>query len=493
MARELYQFHRIPYIGNWDHSPPGIIYLHFIGIWLFGTADTTVRILDIILQLGFCIVFYRLCRMWLSRHTSSIATILYAAFYVSGGLSVYFERDPYALMFCLTGFYLLARSYHSNILRMSGFIVAALLTGYSILLKPTAGLYAIWNGIFILLPYVESHSIGKRIARLVAFIIVAAIPLAVVLFFYASIRGGLEALYIAVIRFNLDLYVQMRSGSLDIALNLLRTALLFPFAAYGLWVLYRSQAQKEEPPVKRYLDAFHRRIPAWFYYGALASAVAVSVIQGKFWRYQLLPVAILVMPLAAVTIETIVERFQRPLVRHYALIGCIVLCSFIQMNPKSQASLLYAITHRQSPFGDTYDFAKSTRQDYGVKAERRTLHYLDSMGVKDREVEIGSIEPHLILHFQHEALGAFGFLHRIELRTDGNFYGTAFTTYQREWQRDYMDTLRQNRPRFIVICRSTIYDAFGTVLHFVPGFDSFLSAQYVRDTAFGSYEIYRHR
>src|SRR5438309_1087096 len=144
MAREIYQYHRLPYIGTWDQNFPGIIYLHYISIAIFGTADTTVRIIDILLQIGFCFIFYRLCRLWLTEYTA----------------------------------------------------------------------------------------------------VVASVPGLILFLFYAQIPGGLKALYFATIRFNLDIYVQHYSPFRDIEFNLLRTAFLFPFAAYGLWLLRNSKADR---------------------------------------------------------------------------------------------------------------------------------------------------------------------------------------------------------------------------------------------------------
>jgi hypothetical protein len=484
MAREIIQYHRLPYLATWDQNLPGIIYLHYLAIWLFDTGDVSVRILDIILQLGFCTILYRVCRLWLNEHTAAIATVLYAAFYVSGGQSVYFERDGYAAMCCITAFYLLARTYERNTLHILGLIVSALLAGYSILLKPTAGLYVLWVALFLLVED-RKYALKTRIARLMSFLFIAAIPLSILLIFYASIPGGLNAIYLATVRYNTDIYAQGHSGLHEIIFNLIRTALLLPFAAYGVWIIYHGNADRN-------FNVIQSKIQQWYYYGALAATLTVVVVQGKFWQYHWMPFCILIVPLAAIAMETMTEHIQGPLLRHYALMGCIVLCSFIQMNPKSQTSLLYDVTHRLSPFGDTYDFA-STQPDFGVKAERNTLRYLDSLGVKDREVEICSIEPHLRLHFQHESLGSYGLLYPISERTIGSNHNTPLTVYQRKWQHNYFDTLRKNQPRFIVISLASKYTGVDTILHLIPGFDNFFATQYVKDTAFGSYEIYRHR
>jgi hypothetical protein len=485
MAREIYQYHRLPYVATWDQNFPGIIYMHYLAIRLFGLADTSVRIIDILLQLGFCAVLYKLCRIWLNDHTSAFTTILYASFFVAGGQSVYFERDGYAAMCCITSFYLLVREYHNSLYRIGNFLLASLLTGYALILKPTALLYAVPIAVFILFHFLKEDSVSKRLFRLVAFAIIVLLPIALVLQFYSGLPGGLKALYLATIRYNLDIYAGGRSGMREIALNLLRTGFLFPFAAYGAWLLYREKA-------RIFLNPSFPKLSHWYYNIAIVITLSVVVIQGKFWQYQWMPFCIVVIPLAAIAIESIIQHAHRPVARHYALIGCIVLCSFIQMNPKSQASILFDITHRQPLFGDTYDFA-TLRPDFGVKAEHATLHYLDSIGVKNREVEICSIEPHLRLHFQHEALGAYGLLYPISQRTIGSTHNFPLTSYQREWQRAYFDTLRLNQPRFIVVSLASDYSGVDTILHLIPGFDSFFSSQYYQDTEFGSYKIYRHR
>ena len=69
-----------------------------------------------------------------------------------------------------------------------------------------------------------------------------------------------------------------------------------------------------------------------------------------------------------------------------------------------------------------------------------------------------------------------------------------YTVYQREWQKAYVDTLQHAMPAFIIVADSMSFWAvpdFARFLHSLPGFDSLLAHTYVKDTAFGGYNIYR--
>ncbi|MGH2638586.1 MAG: hypothetical protein ACRDF4_04805, partial [Rhabdochlamydiaceae bacterium] len=70
----------------------------------------------------------------------------------------------------------------------------------------------------------------------------------------------------------------------------------------------------------------------------------------------------------------------------------------------------------------------------------------------------------------------------------------SYTPYQVQWQKGYVDSLRSDRPRFIIVAWKMKFWAvpnFDVFLHSLPGFDHLLSIAYDQDNTFGGYTIFR--
>lgn len=92
-------------------------------------------------------------------------------------------------------------------------IVAGLITGLSLLMRPTFLLFIGILGLYIVF-LTNRLSVFSRVSRLLLFTACAMVPMAALLFYYSTVPGGLETFYTSTIRFNLDVYTMLSGGNL---------------------------------------------------------------------------------------------------------------------------------------------------------------------------------------------------------------------------------------------------------------------------------------
>src|ERR1041385_5666920 len=201
MALDMYRLGRVPYVGTWLHDLPGIVYIHYIAILLFGTSDLGFRIFDALVQIAFALFFYRFLLRWLQPKQAALAALLYIAYYVSAGGLLLGERDVYGgMLLVLSASFLLSPSR-----ALWRWAVGGLLVGCYLAIRPTSlvyiGVMALWT-----IWANRQEPIVPRILRAVLFTAFAFVPLAAVILYYSRIPGALETMYLSVVRWNIDLY-----------------------------------------------------------------------------------------------------------------------------------------------------------------------------------------------------------------------------------------------------------------------------------------------
>src|SRR5580704_12325465 len=65
MGWALYAYHGLPYLGSWDHNFPGIVFVHWASIALFGASDFGFRLFDYLVHIAMAGFYYRVLRNWL--------------------------------------------------------------------------------------------------------------------------------------------------------------------------------------------------------------------------------------------------------------------------------------------------------------------------------------------------------------------------------------------------------------------------------------------
>ena len=294
LASDLYRFGKIPYMGSSYHDFPGMIGVHYIAILFFGTKEIGFRVFDVIVQIGFVMIFYRLLLQWLRPRTAALAVVLYILYYVGHGASLYGQRDVYLMMLIFASFFLLLSG--KNWIGLAG-----LLAGLAVLLKPTAFFDLALLALYVLLngndrSYGELRSSKRSFTRSLIFVSAGIFPLALVLIYYSSIPGGLEAFYLSTIRFNLDIYTKFHTPFHDFAAEL---------GHYGLLLAFASCATTRLPFLSSDPNTFEglrSKKDKLFLFLLIASNLLIVIVQRKFIPYHFAPFFMSVIPLAAIGI-----------------------------------------------------------------------------------------------------------------------------------------------------------------------------------------------
>ncbi len=483
MALDLVAHGRVPYIGSWDNNFPGIIYIHALSIVFFGSSPTAYRIFDIIIELAFAVFFYRFLLRWLTKECAALAAILYCAYYVSASVDLYGKQDAYGMMAVLIGISFLIGKDGNVTKRIDRTVIAGVLSGVSLLMRPTFLLYIGLTFLYIAWPQHKKFSIHTILLGLV-FTISSLIPSICVVGYYASIPSGLQSLYNSVIRFNLDLYAGIGTDS-KLWWELARSGFTIPLALYAL--LGNTGRGVKKVTLKNIA----------LYVGFLFGAIGIVIMMGKYYRYHLAPFYMLITPLTAIGIEKVLQNIQLKKFRLALQVGIIFFCSFIAYNPKAPLAFAKGLWNHSDPFLGAID-ARRADPRFGAKTERAVIRYLNSHSSGDGTIEICGFDPFLRFDLQSERtiVGPYTTFHALAFRTDGTRRGTPhYTNYQKKWQLSYVQTLQTTKPQFIILDRYMpfwyIRDVYDDCLHYLPGFDSLTGNDYHLDTMIGGYQIFR--
>ena len=481
IAYDLVNFGRVPFVSSWLHDVPGLIYLHGFAIWLFGNSDLSIRYLDIILQLSFIAFFFRFLQRWLTPRASALSCILYALFYLGGGVYMYFQRDVFIAMLSIVAWHQLLR--YSDTKRVWRLLVSALIIGVTILIRSTSVILLPVFAVYIWLALMDRRGAFNRTAIALFYAFVCLVPLGLLLLYYVEI-GVIENFYYATIRWNTDLYSSSAEPVATFGRELARVALLWLIAIY---VRFTSKRLSD---VRRKLSASEYVFWALLMLGTLTSIL----IQHKFFRYHVAPLFIFTIPFAATGILTLTDRLRNPVRRQYALIALCWGSTLMFFVPRSPLAFGLALTQNRSPLEAAYEAEYLSPLD-GAVPERQVLKYFEQPQNRTGAIEVCSYDPLLRLHLRRQCVGPYNVLDPIGWRLRTSSSGLPeYTDYQREWQKNYVDLLRKAQPEWIVIDRNSEYyglaDPYRSLLQYLPGFPELFN-NYSLDAAFGAFQIFR--
>ena len=482
MAFDFLHYGRWPYVGSWDQSFPGILLVHIPAILLFGPSDLGFRIFDVLVQLGFCAVLYRLWRLYLPQSTAWMAVLFYAFYYARSAPGIGGERDVYASLLVLAGAYLLLRMQGIGY-RVQGIVTdrlpeifGGLSIGFAALIRPTYGVY--------LLPLIAFIPAIRNIRSALIIGVSSLLPLALSYAIYAIKPGGLDAYWTATVLFNRDTYIQIARPFGNFWWHLVSPKLLIMpaglwLAVCGVWRAFRSPrtGEREARPTP----------PIWLYVSFIALTLALVLIQRKYYGYHFALYGMLLTPLAALGMERVLQYLPSRIRMPLFFIVFWILSMPLEMLTRYA---IPAASNGRPMQGITAALHATVWED---TAEDRVLDYFRQPQHRDGLVEVCSFDPRLRMHLLRGPAGIYASLHPLGFRTDLN-NPNAFTNYQLLWRRAYLDSLTQQRPRYIVIARASfaeyLTDPYTSTLHTISGFDSLLQKDYKLDTTIGANEIY---
>ena len=470
MAWTLYAYHGLPYIASWDHNFPGIVFIHWASIVLFGASDFGFRLFDYLVHIAMAAVFYRFLRHWLSPRASAFGVLLYALYYASGQWGLAGQRDTYAgfLLLGATSLYISRSRGVAEHVRMRLFSMG-MLCGAAFLMRPTYILFAIS---FLLLLWMDE----KRFGPVVLYLAGSIVPILAFVIPYLFHPNGLIQLWDTLIRFNLGVY-----ASVHIPINLWsggRPA-IYILAVVGLFFEVRNKQ-----------SAF-RRHDEWMFLLLSASALLSPIWMGKYFPYHFEPFMLIAIGFAARGFEGATNAIHWR--RAVEGVGIAVLASFAYLYYPHHLLRYYWEEYRRTdtPLEATYERVLSDSL-FGLAAEQNVVEYVHARVKPWEPVEYVSIFPGMRWRLARPAATQFTSIVPLVA------YQHRVPAFGAEWRKEFLDTFVHHPPRLLVVSLSQQWWPFvgktnDSAIASIPGFDSLLSAMYLPDTIIRGYKIYRKR
>jgi Dolichyl-phosphate-mannose-protein mannosyltransferase len=469
MGWTLYAYHGLPYLASWDHNFPGIVFVHWASIALFGASDFGFRLFDYLVHIAMAGFFYRVLRNWLSPKTSVLAVMIFALYYASGLWGLAGQRDTYAA-FLLLGATAAFVQLRNNAKRAGLFaFIAGILCGAAFLMRPTYVFFAIAFLILIL-------GLPNKIRTASCYLAGCALPIAAFLLPYVFVRDGLLQVYDTIIRFNLDVYSEV---SVPINLWSRGRAPIFIFAAAGLFFVF----------LRRKSD--HTLRDRTMMLLLAASALLSPILMGKYFTYHFEPFMLLAIAFAALGFGSLLELISIRFIGNTVAILALACFAYIYYPHHLIRYYFEARERSASPLEATYERVLPDSL-YGLAAQREVAQYIDRASSPEDPIETVSIFPGLRWRLHRPP--ATRFTSVVPLAA----YSGIVPAYGAGWRREFLQSLEIVSPKLIVVSRSNQWWPFvgktnDSAVASIPGFDSVLAANYSLDTLIRGFALYQIR
>ena len=263
-----------PYRDQYDMNFAGAFALHYFVIKVLGPGDAAWRVFDLAWLAVTALLLALYCRRygWLS---AVAAGAIFVAYHLDGGPLRAGQRD-YFIFTLVAASGLLAAGFCENGRGLWRLVAAGALVGAAVTLKPFAGLFWVFLGIYAA---VRARRLGRSFwAAMGAVVLGGLIPLAAMIFWIWRM-GALPAFIDINLRYLLPLYGRVgRRPMMHLITRLTESRLFVAMLAIGAVPLCRRLFRRGGLDPARLIAA------AGVVYG-----VAHFVLQGKGWGYHQYP------------------------------------------------------------------------------------------------------------------------------------------------------------------------------------------------------------
>ena len=418
------------YVGSFDMNWPGEMWLHELGIRIFGVHAWTWRLTDFLLMGGFTLAG----AMFLSRCGWQIAPLvflfLYPPLYISAGGWMAGQRDIIA-----TGFLLMACALAIPGGRREAISVlaAGLMVAGAVLIRPTFLSFIAGLIILQLLPLkVQNLSGMSRAGRSVGLLLgfIAGLGAATLFGLYL---GNLDDWYQQSIEFSLSVYVGEPAQDWRVTLQTLfvhswHWITGLAFVGVGFWVRRDGLGYA-----------------LLLLLGVAATSAMSFVVQNKGFGYHLGGILTVLVLYAAVAFDGFVNwwRSSKSRVRSSTALGVLIVATFVATAGASSKIMNY---HKEIRLLLNGDFGPSA--DYGLtEAERQEIINILQTGSKP-DAKVLVYGTNFELAYRAELLPSHKFINVVIDQASPNFphYG--------KWMHEIDEALAKNPPEFVIFSRT---------------------------------------
>jgi 4-amino-4-deoxy-L-arabinose transferase-like glycosyltransferase len=487
MGFHLVRYGRLPYLGTFDQNFPGIVYIHAATIAVLGNSEFAFILVDTLCKVLIGVLLYLLLRRWFDERTATISALLSAVFCYIGGYWQTGQREVFALPFILLAvlsYYRYVEDRRGSV--FFGSLAIGLLISCATVIRPT-------NILFGLVLLAASLYKARRLSIIPPFLFGIASLWVLILFPYLLIPQGFERFYNSTIRFNLDVYAapqyqesfwysfhKPQEMLADVVL-LLGIALLIVFRIRNtVW--------------KNVLISRPSLVDIYLWIGLYIAARIPVIVMGKYLGYHYVPIIILSVVIVAIWINVIANIL--PSFLRIPFIATVFVALVLCFYPWHYVQLWYEAIEKgiEHPLEYAHSARSLSPIDSLESEEYEIARYVNRPENRRGKVESCAMFAGLYWKSEREPASAFTTIVPLELRGNGQT-----PSYQLQWRREFMDSLRSAKPRFIILSHSMVAvpvllsEPPADFLHRLPGFDSLLASDYQLDTAIRTWDIYGRR
>lgn len=465
MAWQLYKYGELPYLGSWDQNFPGVVYIHWLSIALFGNTALGFRALDALFHLANVFLLFAITRRLFDARAAALTGILYILYYTHDSFWLAGQRDGFAVTFVLLALWVHYQKWEHRTITSGVFL------GCATIIRPTFALF----GLAIL--FLEQAPVSGRIRQALqlsggalAMWIVHFIP-------YALTHNGLREYYLATIRFTADLYGGHALPWSNLLLWNRAQKIYFTILFVGAVVLLmqRRSLLPEKQQIRRSLLLM------------LGASTLPVLIMRKFSIYHFDPVFTLLTPLCAyLLIETALAFKRYRYVAFVMLVGIVA----IRMFPRHVVKDYF-----KGPSGGRLEYVYNRIDHdslYGELAERELAAYIKQHTSPLDKIEMASIWPGVSWMAERQRASRFTTWYALAMTQHGKQ-----TAYQQQWQQEYVRSIREERPRYLIVARGPRSFLLApeneprAMFFRIAGMSELVRGHYDPDTVIRGYDVYR--
>ncbi|MGH8547721.1 MAG: ArnT family glycosyltransferase [Methylococcales bacterium] len=470
---------QLPYRDTWDHAFPGVMLIHAAELILFGKSIYLFRVFDLLWQLASAGFVFRITTRLAGWPAALLAACLYCLIYQGYGPWNTGQREGFAMLPVLWGFWLYLTAGDRNRLRVFAGIGFGL--GLAILIKPTmlalAGLYV---------PLLVRVRRADLPGLLLAFGLLL-LPTLLTTAFYAY-QGALRDLYEACIRYQSEAYIHINRGTAPLPEYWWSKAGRLGGTTLGLMFGF--------PPFV--LLARLRQSYLMLYLGFLGSVYAVFV-QGTFAGYHYLPglaigailIGVVFAELSARVPGDLRIRFGKATLRLDALLAVMLIAALVpHYIHKEAVQNLLSLRFLGTPFPNEY----RNQTVFDFTESWNTAAYLREHTQPNERIQVWGHESLVYYLAERASVSRFQTSNPLVVHAPGH----ALSKLQQRWRAEFMRNMREAPPVYIAIVHDDHWwwspgeQSSWQVLDEFPEWKQFILGNYSSETRIGRFEVFRH-
>lgn len=482
-------YDRINYIGLWDQNFPGITQFHSLIISLFGTSPWPNRLIDLGIHLTLTILLSLLLKRLYGRKAGIAVGIIYPFFHMLGGFWAVGQRDDYGSLLILIATIIYLYLYRtskqvSNIKTSLLFFLCGVLMALAINFRPTQGLFALSLAVLILMYG------PKRWVSLVSYACGGILLWVIILWPQLTTEGGLHSFYINAILFNTLVFNSSRYRLSFLSQLLKPRELIFDLLIIFWFIRYqRLYGKVAVSDLWQKIQHAPMEVVLFVLYFICAKAGVFIMGRGYIAHYQ--PVVIMGSIFLAVLIVPYIEQLRSRQILRYGIIGMLfVLLLGIYSGTRLPSYAKNIVTGKGTSLDSLYVAVDGWELVYKTPAD-----YLLQHGAAGHRLEVWGWSPGLYWRTGCNSSTRFPFFLPLIMKNNNGEYAD----FQKAWQKEYIDSLVQYPPKFLVIGKNSFgfgifyFQQAAELVDSLPGLRSLINSDYKLDTTMKWWDIYEHR